>query len=642
MSKELKIFSEKAVALAMVLSYVHGSGATTKTDVDKNKVISRLTDKKAADFLAFLFMGHDLEKMIEYIADFKDVVTVKTYGEANASDKPNLENLKHMLSYYGDAAAVKTAVDTIITAANGLSNEDVNNIFTAAMKVNADVNKYITKLTDGSKTTKFAKNTSAEIAKPDDIVYTSILGAKVEPKASGPKASKGGALNQSGGFIDANIALLLRITLSLNIDGDRLYRERNVYGAVVSTIFDIASQIAKVNVPQYSNVSVSAIGNKLYAVEYDANTKTIKVTLNGVAVDGSIVEVKDGMYDKVGIKLSQPPTPGLLVECSRTKDASGCFKKLANLLDKDDKVVSDSDFNTVNPRLVIEMLETLRWPWKMSSNNGTAVRRYAESFAEFEEYHKKRSTPLQAIADADNKKAVVTFLQRCVQYINGSYPELINDATFMELKEKEKLMKDKLGSVKSIDYVATGYARDARPANLLANVFGPWSSNIVARNNSIARLQPGLHQILTPPMAPIMIGRGQLGGQLDGQYGGQLLMFYDNTIERLIQAMKVAGKKIDSGSEDRIRRSKDDFKRASEDFGKILSTIQAYKNVNTIMRDSKSEVSLEDMARYNERFQDSLNTLNKSEVKLAKIISKLQEAMIKTFNVNLTGDEMTV
>ena len=40
MSKELKIFSEKAVALAMVLSYVHGSCATTKTDVDKNKVIS--------------------------------------------------------------------------------------------------------------------------------------------------------------------------------------------------------------------------------------------------------------------------------------------------------------------------------------------------------------------------------------------------------------------------------------------------------------------------------------------------------------------------------------------------------------------------------------------------------------------------
>lgn len=624
----------------MVLSYVHGSGAITKKDADKDKVISRLTDKKtAADFLAFLFMGHDLEKMIEYKDELNTEALVKTYGKTNARDKPNLENLKHMLSYYGNAA---TEIKTIIAAANALTNEDVNEIFKVAITVSDDVKKYITKLTDGSKITQFAKNTSVEIATPIDAIYTSILGAKVEPMTSGVAHSVGGGPNQIGGFIDANIALLLRITLSLNIDGDRLYRERNVYGAVVSTIFDIATQIAKVNVPQYSNVSVSAIGNKLYAVEYDANTKTIKVTLNGVAVDGSIVDVQDGMYDKVGIKLRQPPTPGLLVECSRTKDASGCFKKLANLLDKDDKVVSDSDFNTVNPRLVIEMLETLRWPWKMSSNNGTAVRRYAESFAEFEEYHKKRSTPLQAIADADNKKAVVTFLQRCVQYINGSYPELINDATFMELKEKEKAIKDKLGSVKSIDYVATGYARDARPANLLANVFGPWSSNIVARNNSIARLQPGLHQILTPPMAPIMVGRGQQGGQLDGQYGGQLLMFYDNTIERLIQAMKVAGKKIDAGSEDRIRRSKDDFKRASEDFTKILGTLQAYKNVNTIMRDSKSEVSLEDMARYNERFQDSLNTLNKSEVKLAKIISKLQEAMIKTFNVNLTGDEMTV
>jgi chaperonin cofactor prefoldin len=635
MSYKLK-FTEQEVVLAMVLSYVHGNGPDTQNDAKESNVISYL-DGKEANFLAFLFMAKDLNTFLstDLLSDDK----IKKYVEDNKSDTPNFESMKKILRYYGNNGKdVNTEISKIVKTANELKLSEINGVLTKAMSKNSDIQKYINEKLIAIPTGKsiFSEAHKIDYNVKSETSFDLILGSTVVVPEIG--SGLGGGLNQSGGFIEESIALLLRITMRLNINGDRLYKERSVYGAVVSTVLNVAKEIAKINVPSLSNVAVSTLGNKLYTVDYDTTNKKISVKLNNAEVEDSIINVTNGMYEKIGININQPRTPLLLSDCSRTKDASGCFKKLAELLDKEDKVIPENDFNTVNPRLVIEMLETLRWPWKMSSNNGTAVRKYAETYAEFEEFHKKRRTVLPVIADIANKNTVVTFLQRCVQYINGSYPELINDATFMELKEKETTTKELMN--KGIEYVSTGYARDAR--GLLNSTFGPWSNNIVARNNSIARLQPGLNQLLMPPMAPIMVGRGQDGGSIDGQYGGQLYMFYDNTIERLISAMKVAGKQIDQQSQDKINRSKNEFKKASEDFTKILDTLHTYKNVNTLMKDSKSQVSLEDMERYNERFQSSLNTLNKSEVKLAKVISKLQEAMIKTFNVNLSGDEMTV
>jgi hypothetical protein len=377
--------------------------------------------------------------------------------------------------------------------------------------------------------------------------------------------------------------------------------------------------------PQSSNNQQSL--NKIFTVVLDAAGNKIVIREGQNDVNGTLIDLSsEDTCLKLGIT-GNGNCSGLVFRCNTASDKPGCLTEIKNYMIPT-ATFDMTSINKVNPRLIYQLLENLKWPQRMVSKNRETVRSYAESYNDYIEYTKNNSlTDILVGTDANSIKARA-FLELAAKYINTQYPQMLNQTSLID-KSKDG---DESRFKSSIPYAVTGFSNYNR--DIISQMNNLMIPTVVNRNNSLLGLIRSGQNAL-PPFT--ILGAGQQGGSYlkRGEFlsDTNLYEFYKNSIDRIKQAFKLAKKNLSNETEQKIDSSLQAFKDASTEFAKQHNTVARYNQLNKLVsKDSKVvDISYEDMERYNKRFGESVNALNDKEIKVVKIISRLQESMLDVF-----------
>lgn len=611
--------------IAILLAYAFGQDKTTvkaKNAAD----IETFVKEKPNNFLPFVFLAKDLACLFHDARNGKTVegdikAALTEYFKTPSNNKPTVNFLKAL------CGKITSGSDKFGTIFIGLLSE--SSAKWKALILGNTESKPCTRMfadTLGDADTKF-EYLDKVLAWLDDASVT---------VPAGLGSIGGGSLfdkfaNQSGGT--KTIQDLFAEIAGLNVLFHSVFNGMVVNGVVVNSIHDDTVAIVQHTPTAPVNKGNITLAHK-YKIVIDGHKVVLK-DMNDKDVPNTLIQLDNKhTLDTLGVKPASNDAGKIAIiqACNRSNgNETECLKILAGNILGDDNIVEDNSFNNVNPKLIIELLETLRWPWNMTTDSQKNVTRsYAPTFASYVEYRKQHGVTVDTTAVNDFTKK---YLEKCVNYINTQYKSLLNDALLFTNNQKSTNSYSGL----KLSYPVTGMGTNEE---LIQNVqkMGLIPA-IVSRNNSIA-------SFAKLPYVPgqILFSRGGYDAQHLEQNGGtmttaQLYNFYNTSIERLTQALKVANKSLDAASESKIRNSLEQFRQSHEEFDKMFATMRKYNIHNSMAKDSKQNVTIEDMDRFNSFFDSSLNNLNRSEIKLSKIIAKLQEEMLNAFKKQLNDTE---
>jgi hypothetical protein len=642
-----ELFKMEDLCLSIVLSYLNSNttDGTVKVDVANfaNNVKTHF-ENKDAHFTRFLLLANELNLFFNSIKILGDG-SGKKLKDIDESIKTNpklsLSGVGNATKFLGDQNVLKeikaldfTNVFTkkehkqIIRNLLGTNFESVQKIF--------DAYSFPDKLEYDNYDTATKKNVEMK-----DADLFKIFGTVSTKNISPSEVEGGGFRNQMGGAI--NIIELIKIVAGLPpLPGpSNLYKASSgLYGIVVPQSPKLYEEYTFSILPATTTMGQNNFGQPLYKIVMtnENGMNILKLTLNGNDVPNSLVEfdkLTASELKNLGLNTNKPEVKQGLLSACIPGNKTECLISLNQKLDSDIVALDDNSFNGVNPKLVIDLLEKIKWGWNLSRQpDGSVMRTYVTTF---EEYKKIREGENDSVPTL--KKETKEYLEKCAKYINNQYVELLNDAEYIR-RQSGSVKNSTLAGLK---LPIIGFPKSGNEASVLHDInkfaIGP---QIVARNNAWARLAAGLYggnQYVMPA------GHNMFNEQSGGNtvlFGGPLYNFYDGSITKLIAALKIANIGIDQTSGQKIDTAKRNFKTANDELYNILAILQQYNRINVHTRDSKSTVSLEDMQRFNKKFESSINALNKSEIKLTKIITQLQESVMDAFRNKIERNEQGV
>jgi hypothetical protein len=475
------------------------------------------------------------------------------------------------------------------------------------------------------------------------INIVDLLGGAGATVPDGVKEAEGGGFRSQHGGSDLITKLLIEIA-KLSPLNDPTYickKLSGVYGIIVPPSIKHFRMYNFSVLPAVSSVAQNNFGNKLFTLKWENGKLSLVNNATNKPEPYTLIDfsnLSDDDTKALGLSKSIGRN-AVLSACVGNNDKNECLKIIDVQVNTENDMVNVNMFNGVNPRLVVDLLEKLRWGWNLNKqSDGSVVRSYVESFDKYKEIRSKDGDTVPNL-----KKHAQKYLETCAKYINSQYSELLNDGSFVEreMKKSQRPTKELKFSYPIIGYPNAG--SEIATLRSFSNI--GTIPQIINRNNAWARLAAGLtggNQYVMPAGFNLY-NEQQNGGALPMDLiGNNLSLFYESSINRLVSALSVANKKLDDVSANKINVALNNFKFANSDISEKIAIMQTYNRINAQTRDSKYEVSLEDMQRFNKQFESSITSLNKSEIKLAKVITSLQESVIEAFKNKMSSAEAGV
>jgi len=650
-------FNFNELKWAVVLSYLHTSGNdVVKVSSDPVNFINKLTEhyQKSADFLRFLLWAREIN---EFFTKLNDVYKDKTLNKIKEKFISNGKNTSDIVQWVMAKSCIdrlggeQLDIDIILAVdfTNVFAGKDhkhyVRELFNISKNEFND-EKYFkiykfandeTRAADGTigpPVFKF-KNTNTT-----DTNYEHLFGA-TSGQNNDDDAQQSGGFKQYGGV--KVIELLMQKIFSLPIPTN----PSSVYKLSMGR-FGIAVPISKIHYKQYEfaiidNLSAMTTGTNfgtpVYTFDFDPNTNTFKLLKNGNVVEDSLIQfgVNSEHQKTLGIKIAgQGVKQAISNACSRsTGKKEDCLRWINNNIDSGDKFSNDDEFKEVNPRLVVELLDKLKWPWIYGKENGRTIKTYGTSFEEYKKVREKENDTIPNV----NQHAK-EFLEKCAKYINQVYMDVLNDGNLVMKKKYQNVSPSGKIVTEQLSYpLSLAFEPNQGISSMLKQINSVgMTPNIIARNNAYASLlktlihSGGDHQVLPIGYNMFNNNNNQNGGLPHALFVQSMIDdFYQKSIDRLIDALKLANKQLDQSSDVKIKQALMAYKSANAELSENHKTLRQYHRNNIINKDPKYNVSLEDMERFNKAFDNSVDQLNKSEIRLGKVIVSLQNSLVEAF-----------
>lgn len=456
------------------------------------------------------------------------------------------------------------------------------------------------------------------------------------------EASGGGFKNQSGGAYELLVSLL-RETLALPelSNPSKQFKLRSYCGLAMPWNDKRYSEYMSAFAPAL-RTSISS-SDKLFKLVWDGSNLVLK-DMNDNVIKDTLVSLGKNLdpanAKKLGLNVTDDGgVATMAAECSQGNGKQECIVKLNTVITAETDIIDEDKFEHANPFLIVDLLEKLNWAQYMNrGSDGRVVRKYVETW---DEYDKTRVKNGDSTHQKLTNQYAKLYLERCAKYINKHYSNVINDATFIENEERKKSTKERNSGLSYPIAVESHMNYSPYLRNINAVGLAPL---IQARNFNFARLSamPGGSQYVMPIGYDIFNNTEQTGSGHTDVYFGTLYSFYTTTISRLKNALKMANKQLDSSSDNKINAAMQKFHDDTVKLNSDIEIMRKYNQINVHTKDSKHNVNLDDMKRFTDRFDNSVNELNKSEIKISKIITQLQESFIKTFKNTIENAETAV
>ena len=650
-------FNFNELKWAVVLSYLHTNGndvvkVSTNTSA---QLAAKLTEhyKKSADFLRFLLWAREIN---EFFTKLKDVNTGKNVDDIKAKFTDNTgKNISNIVQW----GMANTCINRL-----GGEQADIDiilNVDFTPVFAGKDHKHYVRELFNISKD-EFANEKYFKIYNSDgknapdkfnfiengsNKQYQDLFGA-----TGGPGEEE--VVNQAGGFKQyggvKTIELLMQKIFSLPIPTN----PSSLYKLSMGR-FGIAVPISKIHYKEYefaiidnlsSMTTGTNFGTPVYTFDFDPNTNTFKLLRNGTVVEDSLIQfgVNNETYKTLGIKNFGPGVKQAISNaCSRSiGKKEDCLRWINDNIDSNDKFSNDDEFKEVNPRLVVELLDKLKWPWIYGKENGKTIKSYGTSFEEYKKVREKENDTIPNV----NQHAKA-FLEKCARYINQVYMDVLNDGNLVLKKKYQNVSPSGKIVTEQLSYpLSLAFEPNQGISSMLKQINSVgMTPNIIARNNAYAGLlktlihSGGDHQVLPIGYNMFNNNNNQNGGFPHALFVQSMIDdFYQKSIDKLIDALKLANKQLDQSSDVKIRQALMAYKSANAELSEKHKTLRQYHRNNIINKDPKYNVSLEDMERFNKAFDNSVDQLNKSEIRLGKVIVSLQNSLVEAFEKKINGN----
>jgi len=393
-------------------------------------------------------------------------------------------------------------------------------------------------------------------------------------------------------------------------------------------------------------------GKKIYEILLSTigGEKVVEVVKSAEKLMPSTASKNHAAYDRVAtFKLDadacerlgwgEHPQCGRMLENCETGTPPNCYQTLTEHFESNDDgspnaIPIDFGKGTIaksSPLVIHRLLQKIDWPAVTKRVDGLALQFYSMVINDFIEHHKNK---YQKAPDTSNQK-VVDYLINCASYVNTVYPQLLNPGT---LKSNEPVSK---GSFDRREYTYQVSLRDLATKVPSGLAIVP---NIVNRNRAISNV--ALSTLPRNVALAISVPGMQQGGGVDehgihesivtnsGMLRGmdQLSDYYDVSIKRLEKAYEGMGKTLHPDVNTKLKEGIETLRKTVNTYTDLYNTVTDYISVNRYVKDVSSlNPSSEQMKRHIEAFKNAEESLNASEIKLAKYMSRLQRGYIKVY-----------
>ena len=653
MSLSEQKFTFNELKWAVVLSYLHGNGlnvvelkkAGVKMTSPDLEVILADHMEKEAQFLRFMIWAREIDRYFAVISSIvpadKSEDVKKKFDDAFKNDAIINWNMRKLcFDRLGgmDNIDIILGVDFTKVFAKGNHKDKIRQIVNEKA-MHASTAKYIVAFTEPG------KSASEKAGSLNKFLYNTDQ--KIETLWSGTAAPAGaggieGGFIQEGGVDYMNVLLSLVMNLPAVKDPSTSYKQSmGMFGIAVPILAEHYTKYVWDFTQSLPNIAnQSKFGDKLYVFKFEGDK--FSITRGGTDVPNTLIKFADFSTEdmsRLGIKNQGLGAKTAVINACARGTTNDCLNWFNNNINAEDKISNDGEFNNVNPRLVIDLLDKLKWPWIYNKENGNTIKTYGISFKEYKEVRSKEGENIPDI----NLNAKV-FLEKCAVYINQEYISVLNDGN-LAMKEINKKFRKFDQPKNTMSFPIMGLVDpngESKLSILLKQVNGiGMNTNIMNRNNAYGNLLKSMiHMGGNQHVLPIgfdMFNTNQSGG---GIITHNMPVFYEASISKLLDALTVAAhRSVDQSSKTKIDNSLNAFKTANSEMVRIYSILRQYNQINAQNKDPKYNVSLEDMHRYNTAFTNSIEVLNKSEIKLSKIITLLQQELIDAFNKKISKSE---